>query len=33
MLSKILVSRLISCVDSIVGDHKSGFRRKRSATD
>jgi hypothetical protein len=33
MLSDILLSRLISYVDEIIGDHQCGFRRNGSTTD
>jgi hypothetical protein len=33
ILSNILLSRLIPYADEIIGNHQSGFRRNRSATD
>jgi hypothetical protein len=33
ILSNILLSRLSSYVDEIIGDHQCGFRRNRSTTD
>jgi hypothetical protein len=33
MLSKILLSRLISLADEIIGDHQYGCSRNRSTTD
>jgi hypothetical protein len=33
ILSTILLSRLISYADEIIGDHQCGFRRNRSTTD
>jgi hypothetical protein len=33
ILSNILLCRLSSCADEIIGDHQCGFQRNRSATD
>ena len=33
ILSNILLSRLISYAEEIIGDHQCGFRRNRSAAD
>jgi sorting nexin-29 len=33
MLSNVLLSRLGSYIDEIIGDHQCGFRHNRSATD
>jgi hypothetical protein len=33
ILSNILLARLISFVNEIIGDHQCGFRRNRSTTD
>jgi hypothetical protein len=33
MLSNILLSRLVPCIDEIIGDHQCGFRHNRSTTD
>jgi sorting nexin-29 len=33
ILSNILLSRLITYADEIIGDHQCGFRRNRSTTD
>ena len=33
VLSNILLSRLISYAEEVIGDHQCGFRRNRSTTD